>query len=102
MDTHSCLDELRRLHPDANLPQKPRLSSTIPIDKESFIQAVSSLKKKKAADAAGWRAEFLKALNTKALGALEEVCELVIMEEGFVPESVRPFFFRAKIGRAHV
>ena len=97
VDTHSCLDELRRLHPDADLPQKPRLSSTIPIDKESFIQAVSFLKKKKAQDAAGWRAEFLKALNIKQLRVLEEVCELIIMEEGFVPESIRPFFFGARL-----
>ena len=53
--TETCLEELRRLHPDAELPQKPRFSSSMPLDKESFTQAVKHLKKKKAMDAAGWR-----------------------------------------------
>ena len=97
VELHSCLDELRRLHPDSEVPTKPRCSSSVPIDKESFTQAVTHLKKKKAADAAGWRAEFLKALNTKALGALEEVCEHIIMEEGFVPKSISPYFFGARL-----
>ena len=48
-------------------------------------------------DAAGWRAEFLKVLNNKALNTLEEVCELIIKEEELVPESVRPYFFGARL-----
>ena len=47
--------------------------------------------------AAGWRAEFLKVLNNKALNILEEVCELIIKEEELVPESVRPYFFGARL-----
>ena len=97
MATETCLEELKRLHPDADLPQKPRFSSSMPLDKESFTQAVKHLKKKKAMDAAGWRAEFLKVLNNKALNTLEEVCELIIKEEELVPESIRPYFFGARL-----
>ena len=41
--------------------------------------------------------EFLKVLNNKALTTLEEVCELIIKEEELVPESIRPYFFGARL-----
>ena len=43
------LEELKGPYPDAELPQKPRFSSSMPLDKESFTQAVNHLKKEKKA-----------------------------------------------------
>ena len=68
VDSAAHIAELKALHPDAPPPRRPSLSSVIPFDKPTFIEAVKCLKTKKTADAAGWRAEFLKSLNEVALG----------------------------------
>ena len=90
---------LSRLHPAGQRPTALWNSGSpgLDVDEELICRVLRSLPPRRAADAAGWRGEYLRRLTPRAHQALAELVGRLINDPNFVPEPLRPFVFGARL-----
>lgn len=98
LDPLTCLDELKKLHPESSetltYPGNPGRD---PFSLDDVKDAVKALKKMKAADTLGWTGDILKQLYPDAVALLARLCLIIVNDLEFIPQNIRPFFFGARL-----
>ena len=90
---------LSRLHPAGQRPAALWSSGSpgLEVDEELICRVLRSLPPRRAADAAGWRGEYLRRLTPRAHQALAELVNKLINDPNFVPKPLRPYMFGARL-----
>lgn len=101
LDPSKCYDALLNLHPDGPELVPPPSSSptptTSPMTLQSFTNTIIEADWKKAADALGWKMDFVKVLSEEAIQALFAFCSQIVRDPTFIPDPIKPYFFGARL-----
>lgn len=104
LDPRDCYEELKALHPAhpvptiSDVPTSPPVESRdMPFFSADFKTAITNLRRRKAADALGWRGDFIKQLNRDAVKPLTRLCKIIATTPAFIPDPIKPFFFGARL-----
>ena len=90
--------KLKELHPEPDAPPAPLLkAAACPFTSKHLFDAISSLRPRRAPDAAGWRAEYFRRLTKPAKDQLFLLAQRVAVQENVVPDDLRPFLFGARL-----
>ena len=93
-----ALASLQALHPKADPPRTfPQPPNAQPFDPAVIPPIVRGLKRKKAADLFGWRAEHVRALPPEAISTLANLLLKVTTSPEIPLQEFRPFFFGARL-----
>ena len=69
----------------------------MPFFSVDFRYAIKNLKWKKAADACGWRGDFIKILGNDAIKVLTKLCKAIATTSALIPSDIKPLFFGARL-----
>ena len=91
-------DELVKLHPGAARQcPKPQLDPAGVIPEKEFLKVLSSLRPRRAPDAAGWRGEYFKRLNLIAKEHVFKLAQHILQNPKLLPEKLQPYLFGARL-----
>ena len=91
-------NKLRELHPAASrqcAESQPESSDVI--SQEEFLEVLSSLRPRRAPDAAGWRGEYFKHLSPNAKEYLFKLAQHILQNPKSLPAELRPYLFGARL-----
>lgn len=90
--------KLKELHPQPEAQPAPLLqAATCPFTRDHLFKAISALRPRRAPDAAGWRAEYIRRLNTAAKDQFFVLAKRLAEDTEAVPSDLRPFLFGARL-----
>ena len=90
--------KLKDLHPQPTAPPEPLLqSASCPFTREHLLKAISALRPRRAPDAAGWRAEYIRRLSPPAKDQFFRLAQRMTEDPNIVPSDLRPFLFGARL-----
>lgn len=90
--------KLKDLHPQPDAQPAPLLqAATCPFTRDHLFKAISALRPRRAPDAAGWRAEYIRRLNPTAKDQFFALAKSMAEDPETVPHDLRPFLFGARL-----
>lgn len=100
LDPKEHIDKLKELHPFEEPPSTPNSMDShphTPFTSADFRWTIKNSKRKKAADALGWRMDVIKELNSEAINAICKLCKRIAVDTSFISDNLKPFFFGARL-----